>query len=133
MLHAYEDRTALCVDLAMTGGQNMTQEQLLFGQDLQNLHMIAITQSLLDARQAAASGTAMPKPPTEQDYGALRQLLYERGVPEDQLQALYTEDASHPQFCQVQIAFLDALINLEGTSGEAVRFEVSQALLVAMP
>ena len=65
--------------------------------------------------------------------GELVQLLYDRGVPEDQLQALFNEDASHPQFCQAQIAFLEAVIDLEGAGGEAVRAEVSQAMLVATP
>lgn len=133
MMRAFEDRPALCLDLAMTGGQNMTQEQLLSAQDLLNRNLIVMTESLLDARQAAASGTSVPRPPTEQDYGALVQMLYDRGVPEDQLHALFNEDASHPQFCQAQIAFLDAVIDLEGASGEAVRSEVSQAMLVATP
>ena len=133
MLRAFEDRPALCLDLAMTGGENMTQEQLLSAQSLLNRNMIVMTQSLLDARQAAAGGTLVPRPPTEQDYAALLQLLYARGVLEDQVQALFNEDASHPQFCQAQIAFLDAVIDLEGASGEAVRFEVSQAMLIARP
>lgn len=131
MLRAFEDRPALCLDLAMTGGQNMTQEQLLSAQDLLNRSLIVTTEGLLDARLAAVSGTSVPRPPTEQDYGMLVQLLYERGVPEDQLQALFTQDASHPQFCQAQIEFLTAVIDLEGASGEAVRSEVSQAILVA--
>lgn len=133
MMRAFEDRPALCLDLVMTGGQNMTQEQLLSAQDLLNRNMIVFTESLLDARKAAAGGTSVPQPPTEQDYGALIQILYERGVPEDQLQALFNEDASHPQFCKAQIAFLDAVIDLEGASGEAVRSEVSQAMLIATP
>lgn len=131
MVRAFEDRPALCLDLLMTGGQNLTQEQLFSSRNLWNQNMIVVTESLFDARQVAAGGTLVPKPPTEQDYGALVQLLYERGVPEEQLQALFNEDTSHPQFCQAQIAFLDALLDLEGQSGEAVRSEVSQAMLVA--
>lgn len=133
LLRAFEDQPALCVDIAMTGGQKMTQEQLRMGGDLLNRNMIVTTENLLDARQAATGGASLPKPPTEQDYGMLVQLLYERGVPEDQLQALFNEDMTHPQFCQAQIAFLGALIDLEGASGDAVRFEVSQAMLVATP
>lgn len=133
MLRAYENQPELCVDIAMTGGQNMTQEQLRMGGDLLNRNMIVMTENLLDARQAAASGVSVPRPPTEQDYGVLVQLLYERGLPEDQLLALFNEESTHPQFCQAQIAFLDAVIDLEGASGEAVRSEVSQAMLVATP
>lgn len=130
MLRAFEGRPAMCLDLAMTGGQNLTQEQLLLAQDHLNRSMVVMTESLLDARQAAASGTLVPIPATEQDYGALIQLLYERGVPEDQLQALLNEDTAHPLFCTAQITFLDALIDLKGASGEAVRSEVTQAMLV---
>lgn len=133
MIRAFEDRPALCLDLVMTGGQNMTQEQLRSAQDLLNRSLVVMTESLLDARQAAASGALVPRPPTEQDYDALVQLLNERGVPEDQLQALFNEDTTHPQFCQAQIAFLDSVIDLEGASGEAVRFEVSQGMLVFTP
>ena len=100
------DQPALCMDIVMTNGQNMTQEQLLMGVDLLNVNMIVIIENLLDARLAAASGASVPRPPTEQDYGELVQLLYERGVPEDQLLALFNEDMTHPQFCQAQIAFL---------------------------
>lgn len=133
VLRAFEDQPTLCLDLALTGGQNMSQEQLLSAQDHLNRNMIVMTQSLLDARRAAATGAAVPRAPTEQDYAALVQLLNERGAPEDQLRALFNEDASHPQFCQAQIAFLHAVIDLDGASGEAVRFEVSQAMLVAIP
>lgn len=133
MMRAFEDRPALCLDLVVTGGQNMTQEQLLSAQNLLNRNLIVVTESLLDARQAAASGTSVPRPPTEQDYGALVQLLYQKGVPDDQLQALFNEDTSHPLYCHAQIAFLDAVIAIKGASGEAVRSEVSQSMLVAMP
>ncbi len=132
-LRAYEDQPELCIDIAMTGGRNMTQEQLRLGGDLLNRHMIVMTENLLDARQAAASGALVPRPPTEQDYGALSELLYARGVPEDQLQALSNEDTTHPNLCQALIAFVDAVIDLEGASGEAVRWEVLQAILVASP
>lgn len=133
MMRAFEDRPALCLDLVMTGGQNMTQEELLSAQELLNRNLIVMTESLLDVRQAAASGASVPRPPTDQGYGELLELLYERGVPGDQLQALFNEDASHPQFCQAQIAFLDAVIDLEGASGKAVRSEVLKAMLVATP
>lgn len=133
LLSAYEDRPALCVDMAMTGGQNMTQEQLLSAQDLMNQNLIVMTKNLLDARTAASEGAAVPTPPTEEDYGLLVQMLIDRGMPDDQLQALFNEDTSHPQFCQLQIDFLQAALDLEGSSGEAVRFEVGQAMLTTTP
>jgi hypothetical protein len=133
LLRAYEDQPALCLDIAMTGGQNMTQEQLLMGGDLLNRNMIVTTENLLDARAAASEGASVPTPPTEEDYGLLVQMLIDRGMPDDQLLALFNEDTSHPQFCQVQIDFLKAVLDLEGSSGEAVRFEVGQAILTAVP
>jgi hypothetical protein len=133
MLRTYEDRPALCLDIAMTGGQNMTQEQLLSAQDLLNQNMIVTTENLLDARATASGGATVPTPPTEEDYGVLVQMLIDRGTPEGQLQALFNEDIAHPEFCQAQIAFLQALIDMGGPSGEAVRFEVGQAMLTAAP
>ncbi|MDO5758883.1 MAG: hypothetical protein Q4P24_15670, partial [Rhodobacterales bacterium] len=133
MQRQYEDRPALCLDLLMTGGRNMTQEQLLSAQGLLNQNMIVMTENLLDARATASEGTSVPTPPTEEDYGLLVQILIDRGMPDDQLQALFNEDTSHPQFCQLQIAFLEAVIDLDGLSVEAVRFEVGQAMLTAAP
>ncbi len=133
LLSAYEDRPALCLELAMTGGKNMTQEQLLSAQDLMNQNLIVMTVNLLDARTAASEGASFPKPPTEEDYGLLVQILIDREMPGDQLQALFSQDTSHPQFCQFQIGFLQAVLDLEGLSGEAVRFEVGQAMLTAVP
>jgi len=133
MLRAYEDRPALCLDIAMTGGQNMTQEQLLSAQDLLNQNMIVMTESLLDARAAASGGATVPTPPSEEDYAVLVQMLIKRGTPEGQLQALFNEDTSHPEFCHAQIAFLQAVIDMDGPSGKAVRFEVGQAMLTAVP
>lgn len=133
LLSAYEDQPALCLDISMTGGQNMTQEQLLSAQDLLNQNLIVVTENLLDARAAASEGASVPTPPIEEDYGLLVQMLIDRGMPDDQLQALFSEDTSHPQFCQFQIEFLQAVLDLEGSSGEAVRFEVGQAMLTTAP
>lgn len=133
MLRAFEDRPHLCLDLAMTGGRNLTQAELLSARDLLNRNLVVMTESLLDARQQATKGTSVPIPPNEQDYAALVRLLYDRGLSEDQMQALFNEDSSHPQFCQIQISFLDALIDLGGTSGEAIRGEILSAMLVAKP
>ncbi len=133
LVRAFEDRPELCIDVLMTGGQNLTQEQLLPAKDILNRSLTVMTESLLDARQAAGGGALVPTPPTEQDYAALVQILLERGVPEDQIQALTNEDTLHPQFCQAQIAFTEALLDLEGASGEAIRFEISQAALMAPP
>ena len=111
----------------------MTQEQLLLAEDLLNQSQIVTTENLLDARVGASEGAAAPTPPTDEDYGLLVQILIDRGMPDDQLQALFNEDTSHPQFCELQIDFLQAVLDLEGPSGEAVRFEIGQAMLTAAP
>ena len=133
MLRAYEDRPVLCLDIAMTGGQNLTKEQLLSTNDLLNQNMIVMTENLLDARAAASEEASYPTPPTEEDFGLLVQMLIDRRMSDDQLQAVFNEDTSHPQFCQLQIAFFEAVMDLEGPRGEAVRFGVGQAALTAAP
>jgi hypothetical protein len=133
LLRQFEDRPSLCVEVAMTGGQTLSQSELLSAQDELNKLMIVMTDNLLEAKEAASAGASMPTPPSDEDYGQIVTELVEAGMTEGELQALINEDTSHPDFCSANIAFLEGAIAMGGSSGEAVRFEVSQQMLVAAP
>ena len=130
---AFEDQPELCIDQIMTGGQGMSQEQLLSAKDLLNSAMIVMTENLIAARDTASGGASMPMPPTEADYEVLGVEMQARGMSEGQLQAVFNGDPTHPDYCSATIRFMEALINLEGSAGEALRFETMQAMLTGVP
>jgi hypothetical protein len=133
LLQSVENQPVLCSDLSMTGGTNLSQEQLLTVIDEYTRAIVVMTGHLLDAKAKASDGSVMPRPPTEEDYGALVASLFAAGMTEDQMLLIYEQKASHPEFCSAVIRFMDGVVALEGTVGEAVRFEVTQLTLTASP
>jgi hypothetical protein len=133
MLRKFKSKPKQCADVAMTGGTGLTQAQILTAKDELNRSLIVMTENLLDARQTAAAGAEVPVPPTEDDYGLLFVDLSKRGMSDGELQALLNLDAAHPDFCSAIIGYMEAIAELEGPAGEAVRFEVTQAMLTAAP
>lgn len=133
MLRRVEDQRKLCVDIAATGGQNLSQQELLSVQDELNRALVIMTGNLLDAKEAAAVGAQVQRPPTEQDYKTLIIAVYAAGMTEDQLQAVFDQDAEHPEFCSAIIQWMDGVVAMDGPAGEAVRFEAAQAMLSAAP
>lgn len=130
ILQVYEGNRVLCADVAMTGGVSLTTEQLGPAAPIIDRSTTRLISHLLDAREASA-GRPMPTPPTEGDYAALFTRMYEEGITDEQLAIIFEEDASDPQFCAMQIAFLEAVIQLDGSAGSAVRYEIAQAVLSA--
>lgn len=133
LLQAFETQPELCIDVAMTGGQSLSQEQWRPRRDALNNLMVVMTENLLAAKESATAGTSVPIPPTDEDYGQLVTELLADGMPESELQALINEDPTHPDFCSAMIAFMEGAVALEGDAGEAVRFEIAQQALVAAP
>lgn len=130
LLREFEDRPALCAEVATTGGQELSQEELLGAQTALNNSMIVMTENLLKAKESATAGASVPKPPTDEDYGQLVAELMESGMTEEELQALINEDPSHPDYCTANIQFLEGAIVMRGAAGSAVRFDLSQQMLV---
>ena len=133
MLRKFESKPKQCAIVAMTGGSGLTQEQLLTAKEELNRSLIVMTENLLDARQAAVAGAQVPVPPTEDDYDQLFVGWDERGVSDGGLQALINSDTTHPDFCSATIAFSEAIVDLDGPAGKAVRFEFTQGMLTFAP
>jgi len=133
ILRLAEDQPTVCADLGMTGGQNVSSDQLLTFKSELNRALVIMVGHLLDAKDAAVAGSTVPKPPTEQDYLTLVRGLLDDGMTEDQLQAIFNQEASHPEFCAALIMFMDGVVAMDGMAGEAVRFEVTQGMLTAAP
>ena len=113
-----------------TRGQMLSR---ISAQDELNNALVTMTQHLFDAREAAEAGAAVPIPATEQDYENLWMNLVSDGMTEERIVALVDQDHSHPEFCSAVIKFMDGVIALDGSAGEAVRFETAQQIMLASP
>ncbi len=128
-LRAFEDRPALCAKAAMNGGTAFSQAKLRSVQGILNNVSVPIIENLLDAKLAALEGAITPTPSTDEDYEIFFSELQDRGMSEDALDVLANGDPTHPDFCPASIAFLEGMIEMQSTAGEAVRFEILQEML----
>lgn len=128
-LKIFVDDPEKCAIVASQGGAGLSQEELISVKGPFNSSVSIMMGLLIDARIAASEGVALPKPPSENDYTILVSNMIDNEFSEVELQVLFNERVSDPAYCKVAIGFMDAVLNLQGAPGEAVRFEVTQGLL----
>lgn len=129
LLNATRDNPRICSDLAVTGGQELSQQDLQSIADGYNRMMMTTVGNLLEARASPPANTAPPPTPSEADYLLLMQKLMQAGMREEQLDAIGLADASHPDYCVALADYLAAVARLDGPSGRAIRYETVQLMM----
>lgn len=133
LLKRVRDDPALCVAVAVTGGQNLPPEILQIVKREMLAASVAVFDGLLNARERAKIGgsgqAAWTTPPTDANYATLGQEIVRLGVTPEALNAAVMGDTSHPFFCEGSIGFSEGLLKLEGQAGAAVRWEMTKFML----
>ncbi len=62
--------------------------------------------------------------PTPNDWSILTRTMLSNGATQDDITALGGQNAEDPRFCTALIAFMDALLTLEGEPGERLRADL---------
>jgi hypothetical protein len=130
-IRAFQDDPETCATVASQGGAALSAAQLSAHNAIFNQSMTTMMGLLIEARTTAQEGTTMPRPASEDDYAALVESMIENGTSENELQVLFSENSADPAYCTATLDFMDAVADLSGLAGAAVRFEITQSLLTA--
>lgn len=130
-LRAFQDDPQTCAVVASQGGAALSAAQLSAVNSEFNQSMTTMMRLLIEARGAAQDGATMPRAASEDDYAALVAGMIETGTSEHELQVLFSENSADPAYCTATLDFMDAIAEMPGAAGVAVRFEVTQGLLTA--
>ena len=119
-LRTFQNDPETCAAVASQGGAALSAAQL-------SAHNAIFNQSM-----TTMMGTTMPRAASEDDYAALVKSMIENGTSENELQVLFSENSADPAYCTATLDFMDAVADLPGPAGAAVRFEITQSLLTAL-
>jgi len=130
VLVATSDVPEVCSTIIVSGGAELSQDQL--APIVTRLNEIgAITlRNLANAGRGPQLGNAALRPPTDTDYEALVLAAFDYGLTEDGFWAAAEVNASHPEFCEANIAVYRAMLSLGGETGEVLRAEEVNTMLV---
>ena len=131
-LRTFQNDPETCAAVASQGGAALSAAQLSAHNAIFNQSMTTMMGLLIEARTTAQEGTTMPRAASEDDYAALVKSMIENGTSENELQVLFSENSADPAYCTATLDFMDAVADLPGPAGAAVRFEITQSLLTAL-
>lgn len=130
-LRVFQDDPETCAAVASQGGAVLSVAQLSTHKAIFNQTMVNMMGHLIEARAAAQEGPIMPRAASNDDYAALVKSMAENGTSENELQVLFSDNSADPAYCTATLAYMDAVADLPGPAGAAIRFEITQSLLTA--